>query len=102
MPVPAAALCFVIAARSSLSIAACTRLSTERAVASPRRAGVHQPVVEHLLHTGDAAAIEIGPAEDVRGEHGLRVEPLGFARKLDGGLANRVHRRHQLGQRRDD
>jgi hypothetical protein len=55
--------------------------------------GVGQSFVEHLLHAGDAVAVEIGPAQDVGGHGGLRIEPLGLAVEDDGGLAERVHRR---------
>ena len=60
---------------------------------------VGQPFVEHPFHAGDAAAVEIGPAQDVAGEPGLRIEPLGLAIEDDAGLAERVDRGDQLGKR---
>ena len=46
---------------------------------------IAEPGVEHPLHSGDAVAVHVGPAEDVGGERGLRIEPLGLAAELDGG-----------------
>ena len=55
-----------------------------------------QPLLEHPLHAGDAVAVEVGPAEDVAGHRGLRIEPLGLAVEDDARLAERVHRRDHL------
>ena len=85
MPVPPSALIAVTAAASSLSIAAWTRAvdrQRDRAAALGR---VGQPLVEHPLHAGDAVAVEIGPAEDMAGQRGLRIEPLGLAAEDDAG-----------------
>ena len=61
--------------------------------------GIGEPRLEHPLHAGDALAVEIGPAEDVAGQRGLRIEPLGLAVEDDGRLAERVDRLDQLGKR---
>ena len=61
------------------------------------QAGIDQPLLEHPLHAGDAMAVEVGPAEDVAGQRGLRIEPLGLAVEDDARLAERVDRRDQLG-----
>ena len=42
-------------------------------------------------------ALDVGPAEDMAGHLGLRVEPLGLAGEDDRRLAERVHRGDQLG-----
>ena len=97
MPAAPIALNLVIAAPSSVSS---TRLDPGVDRQRDRRAArgrIAQPVVEHPLHAGDAVAVEVGPAEDVAGQRGLRIEPLGLAAEHDRRLAERVHRRDQLG-----
>ena len=59
---------------------------------------VGQLVVERALHAGDAAAVDVGVADDVRGKAGLRVEPVGLALEREARLAERVDRLDQAGR----
>ena len=54
--------------------------------------GIAQPVVEGALDPGAAIAVDVGVAEHVRGERGLRIEPVGLARQRHARLAQRVDR----------
>ena len=51
--------------------------------------GIEQAALEHLLHAADAAPAGVGPADDMAGQRGLRIEPLGLAAEDDAGLAER-------------
>ena len=53
---------------------------------------IAQPVVERALDPGAAIAVDVGIAEHVRGERGLRIEPVGLARQRHPRLAERVDR----------
>ncbi len=46
-------------------------------LAAPRR--IAQLLVEGALDPGIALAVDVGEADDMRGEAGLRIEPVGLA-----------------------
>ncbi len=54
------------------------------------RRGIEQALVEHLLHAERALAVDVGPAEHMRGERRLGIEALGLAGERDRRLADRV------------
>ena len=61
---------------------------------------IDHPIIERGLHAHAALALGIGrKAENMRGQRALGIEALLLARKFDTDLAQRVHRRHFLGQR---
>ena len=48
--------------------------------------------VERPLHAGNAMAVDVGVAKDVRGEAGLGIEAVGLTLDRQAGLAQRVDR----------
>ena len=69
-------------------------------IGSPRVAGVGQALVERALDPGGAATVDIGIAEHMRGEAGLRIEPLGLALDRQARLTQRIDRLDQRRARR--
>ena len=65
-------------------------------LAARRRIG--QLLVERPLDPGDAVAVDVGVADDVRREAGLRIEPVGLALERDARLAERIDRLDQSGR----
>ena len=62
-------------------------------LAAPGR--VAQLLVERALDPGIPLAVDVGVADDMGGEAGLRIEPVGLALQRQPRLAQRVDRRDQ-------
>ena len=58
--------------------------------------GIGQYLVERALGPRRAMAVDVGEAEHMRGEAGLRVEPVGAAVEREARLAKRVDRLDQM------
>ena len=61
--------------------------------------GAGQLVVERAFDAGDSAAVDVGVADDVGAEAGLRVQPVGLALDRQARLADGVDRLHQRRRR---
>ena len=62
----------------------------DRELQRPRAA--LQQVVERALDAGEAAAVDIGEADQVRGERAVRIDALGLRLEIDAGQAEAVDR----------
>ena len=94
MTTPAAPIAekVVIASLSSCSSACWTRLSIDKRQRRAARSRVREIGIERPLHAGNAVAVDVGVAEDMRGKARLRIEPVGLALDRQAGLAQRVDR----------
>src|SRR5690349_5171294 len=63
------------------------------------RGGIRQVFIERALHAGDAVAVDIRVAEDMRSERRLRIEPVRLALDGKAWLAERIHGLDQRGRR---
>jgi hypothetical protein len=74
-------------------------MSSDRATGAPLEHRITQLMVEHALHAHDAAPIQIGIAQHMRGERDLRIKPLRLRIIRHRRFAQRIHLRHQFRQR---
>jgi hypothetical protein len=101
MMTPAAptALNLLMAPSNSASSACWTLESSDKATGLVAHVFTDEAGVERALHARFAAAVEVGVADDVRGEAEVRVEALGLAVEGDAWLAERIDGADQLRKR---